>query len=402
VSFFKTYSKQLPALVIIACGVFLCLEILRDIQREGDLGGYIEAGKLAWQGDYIYSAHRNTWPPFMSIASIPLHWLNQVSFVGLRLVWLLSMLATYWLIFKWTISFFTSKELVFKLSSKNKNEISLTNPLFLLPFLLTLRIFIEEISNLQVNVSILAICILSLILTLKQKHFWAGILLALVISTKVYPIILIPFLLFRREFRTTLWTIMGLGLTHILVLFYFGDGSIALYTQWYTKQVANGLQCIHYNQSLWSFFCGLFSETSRFDGWYFNIASLTVSQTKILTISVIGSIGLWVSYMFYKNRNQEHALAIQWLIVLSFIPVFSPLAWKCYFVFIAPIVISLYLKLKNTPNKWLLYIPLFIITFTSEIFLGNTLSDITESLGFITLSSLFIALLATYKLTNTP
>ena len=401
-SFFKTYSKQLPALVIIACGVFLCLEILRDIQREGDLGGYIEAGKLAWHGDYIYSAHRNTWPPFMSIASIPLHWLNEVSFVGLRLVWLLSMLTTYWLIFKWTISFFTSKELVFKLSSKNKNEISLTNPLFLLPFLLTLRIFIEEISNLQVNVSILAICILSLILTLKQKHFWAGILLALVISTKVYPIILIPFLLFRREFRTTLWTIMGLGLTHILVLFYFGDGSIALYTQWYTKQVANGLQCIHYNQSLWSFFCGLFSETSRFDGWYFNIVGLTVSQTKILTISVIGSIGLWVSYMFYKNRNQEHALAIQWLIVLSFIPVFSPLAWKCYFVFIAPIVISLYLKLKNTPNKWLLYIPLFIITFTSEIFLGNTLSDITESLGFITLSSLFIALLATYKLTNTP
>jgi len=402
VSFFKTYNKQLPALVIIACGVFLCLEILRDIQREGDLGGYIEAGKLAWHGDYIYSAHRNTWPPFMSIASIPLHWLNEVSFVGLRLVWLLSMLTTYWLIFKWTISFFTSKELVFRLSSKNKNEISLTNPLFLLPFLLTLRIFIEEISNLQVNVSILAVCILSLILTLKQKYFWAGILLALVISTKVYPIILIPFLLFRREFRTTLWTIMGLGLTHILVLFYFGDGSIALYTQWYTKQVANGLQCIHYNQSLWSFFCGLFSETSRFDGWYFNIASLTVSQTKILTISVIGSIGLWVSYMFYKNRNQEHALAIQWLIVLSFIPVFSPLAWKCYFVFIAPIVISLYLKLKNTPNKWLLYIPLFIITFTSEIFLGNTLSDITESLGFITLSSLFIALLATYKLTNTP
>jgi len=402
VSFFKTYSKQLPALVIIACGVFLCLEILRDIQREGDLGGYIEAGKLAWHGDYIYSAHRNTWPPFMSIASIPLHWLNEVSFVGLRLVWLLSMLTTYWLIFKWTISFFTSKELVFRLSSKNKNEISLTNPLFLLPFLLTLRIFIEEISNLQVNVSILAVCILSLILTLKQKYFWAGILLALVISTKVYPIILIPFLLFRREFRTTLWTIMGLGLTHILVLFYFGDGSIALYTQWYTKQVANGLQCIHYNQSLWSFFCGLFSETSRFDGWYFNIVGLTVSQTKILTISVIGSIGLWVSYMFYKNRNQEHALAIQWLIVLSFIPVFSPLAWKCYFVFIAPIVISLYLKLKNTPNKWLLYIPLFIITFTSEIFLGNTLSDITESLGFITLSSLFIALLATYKLTNTP
>lgn len=375
------------------------MEIIRDIQREGDFGGYIEAGKLAWQGEYIYSAHRNTWPPFMSLAAIPLYGLNSISFYGLRLIWLIGIVVTYWHIFKWILSYFFKKQLGFRLKSNAANTISLTNSLFLVPFLLNFRIFIEEVSNLQVNVTILAVCLLALILTLKQRYFWAGILLALVISTKVYPIILLPFLLYKREFKTTLWTVIGLGLTHIAVLFYFGDGSTTLYTQWYTKQVADGLQCIHYNQSIWSLFCGLFSETSRFDGWYFNIASLTISQTKLITINTILLIGLWVARLFYRSRKQEHSLAIQWLLVLSFIPVFSPLAWKCYFVFLMPVTLLLYAKYRGTPkSKWVI-IPLLLFTFTSELFIGNVWSDYTEAAGIITLSSLFISLFSTYFLT---
>lgn len=372
------------------------------MQREGDFGGYIEAGKLAWHGDYIYSAHRNTWPPFMSIASIPLYWLNSISFIGLRIVWLIGIIITYLYIFRWTISYFTQHKLVFRLSPKNTNEVALTSSIFLIPFLLTLRIFIEEVSNLQVNVTILAICILSLAFTLKKKHIVSGLLLALVISTKVYPLILIPYLLYKKEFKTTFWTLLGLAITHLSVLFYFGPGSVTLYAQWYTKQVAEGLQCIHFNQSLWSLVCGLFSDTARFANFQFNIASFSQSETKLISLGIIAVIGIWVAFQFYKSKNTHKPLATQWLIVLSFIPVFSPLSWKCYFVFLAPVVILLHHQLKNTKDIWLLYIPLFIITFTSEMFIGNTLSDITESLGFITLSSLFISILATYKLTKTP
>lgn len=400
--FFTKYRQQLLSSLVIACGIFLGLEILRDMQREGDFGGYIEAGMLAWNGDYIYSAHRNTWPPFMSIASIPLYWLNSISFIGLRIVWLVGILVTNWYIFKWTISYFTQHKLVFRLTPKNTNEVALTSSIFLIPFLLTLRIFIEEVSNLQVNVTILAICILSLLFTLKNKHIVSGLLLALVISTKVYPLILVPFLLYKKEFRTTFWTLVGLAITHLSVLFYFGSGSVTLYAQWYTKQVAEGLQCIHFNQSLWSLVCGLFSNTARFADFQFNIASLSQSETKLISLGIIAVIGIWVAFQFYKSKNTHKRLATQWLIVLSFIPVFSPLSWKCYVVFLAPVVILLYHQLKNTKDIWLLYIPLFIITFTSEIFIGNTLSDITESLGFITLSSLFISILATYKLTKTP
>lgn len=337
----------------------------------------------------------------MSLVSIPLYGLNSISFYGLRLVWLIGIVFTYWYIFKWIVSYFFKKDLVFKLQSDTDTTVSLTHSIFLVPFLLNFRILIEEVSNLQVNMSILAICILALILTLKNKYFLAGVLLALVIATKVYPIILFPFLIFKKQYKTLAFTVLGLLITHILVLTYFGSDATSLYSQWYTKQVAEGLQCIHFNQSLWSLSCGLLSETSRFDGWYFNIASLTVSQTKIITLIIIGSIGLWVSYLFYKNRKQEHALAIQWLIVLSFIPVFSPLAWKCYFVMLLPVSILLYTKYRSTSKRKWVVIPLLLITFTSELFIGNIASDYTESIGVITLSSLFISLFATYFLTQT-
>lgn len=400
IRFLDKYQKELLYFLVVSCGVFLTLEILRDVHREGDFGGYIEAGKLAWSRAYIYSAHRNTWPPFMSIAAIPLHWLNSLSFIGLRLIWLVGLVLTYWYIFKWTIAYFLKQSLVFRLKASSDSEVPLINPLFLVPFLLTFRVLIEEVSNLQVNVTILALCILSLIFTLRSKSIIAGLLLALVISTKVYPIILIPFLIYKKQFRTTLYASLGLGATYLVTLLYFGEGSSALYLQWYTKQVSEGLQCIHFNQSLWGFICGLFSENARFESFQYNIASLTIAQTKIISMGTILFIGILVAYRFFKKRTNQNALALQWLIVLSYIPVFSPLAWKCYFVFLTPIVILLYHKLSESKTLWMLFIPLLLITFSSELFIGNTFSDISESLGIITLSSLYLSLLATYKLTE--
>ncbi len=400
INFLNTYKKELLHFLVICCGAFLAIEIARDISREGDLGGYIEAGKLAWSREYIYSAHRNTWPPFMSIFAIPLHWLNELSFYGLRLIWLLGTLVCYWYIFKWTLASFLKRNLVFRFSSNTNTDVALIDKLFLIPFLLTFRIFIEEVSNLQVNILLLLVCILVLIFTMRNKPILAGFLLAIAISTKVYPIILLPFLIYKQEYKTTFWTVFGLAATYFITLLYFGQGSTSLYAEWYTKQVSEGLQCIHFNQSLWSFVCGLFSDTARFENFQYNVAALSTTQTKFVSVGIILTIALFVAIRFFRTTKGRESLATQWFIVLSFIPTFSPLSWKCYFVFLTPVIILLYNKMNGTSRAWLLYIPLLLITFSSELFIGNRLSDVTEALGVITFSSLFISLLATYKLTN--
>ena len=334
----------------------------------------------------------------MSIITIPLYWLDAISFFGLRFIWLVGIVIAYCHIFKWTLFTFFQQKLVLKLKTTETNQIALTDAAFLAPFLLTFRIFIEEVSNLQINVYLLWLCLLAFDLAQKNRTFLSGIVLASLMATKVYPIIILPFLVFKKKFRWLLFTLVGLAITHLSVLAFFGLDKTSLYVEWYVKQVALGFDCNHFNQSLWSWVCGLFSHTSRFNEFFFNLTSLDVSQTKLISLSIIGLAAIYVAYHFIQNKKAEHQLAYQYIISLSFIPVFSPLAWKCYFVFLVPVVIALFYQLRNSNKKFFLVIPLLLITFSSELFIGNTLSDYTESLGFITLSSFFISLFATTEI----
>jgi hypothetical protein len=376
----------------------LCLEIARDIFREGDFGGYISSGKLAWNGDYIYSDYRNTWPPLFSLFSIPLYLADNVTSIGLRLAWLVGILIVYFYIFKWTINKFTNKKLVPKLKG-NESSYGLTSPVFLIPFLLCFRILLEEVSNIQINIFILAICIFILDRTEKKKYLIAGLLLALVISLKVYPLLILGFLIFKKEFKTASYTLLGLGIGVLIVGAYFGmSEGLSLFTDWNNTQVINGLKCEFMNQSLWGFMCGLLTDNIRMEGLQYNILHLNTSQMKLVVIGIISAAAALVSYLFYHRRHKTQAFAIQYIIMLSLVPILSPLAWKYYFVFIAPLCITMYIKLRgSTQMKWLVW-PLLFITLTSELFLGNHLSDVTEALGIITLSSLFLSLISIHFL----
>ena len=338
---------------------------------------------------------RNTWPPFFSLFSIPLHLANELSFVGLRLVWLLGICVAYIQIFAWVISLVGEKRLVFKLQSSSPNHVSLTHPLFLAPFLLTFRIFLEEVSNLQINVFILFISILVLKLILEKRYLLAGLFLAIIISIKVYPLLILGFLMFKKNWAVVGSTLIGLALCTLSVALYFGfNETYILYQNWINQQVVNGMHCTHLNQSIWGLTCGLFTDNHRFEGISFNLLNLSISQAKILTLTLLSALGTIIGFSFYKKRSRVKSLQIQYLIVLSLIPVLSPLAWKYYFVFIAPICIYLYHRMDMGIGKTTVILSLAIITFTSELFIGNRLSDITEAYGFITLCSLLITLLS--------
>ena len=264
---------------------------------------------------------------------------------------------------------------------------------------MTFRILLEEVSNIQINVFILAACIFILDRIERKKSIIAGLLLALIISIKVYPLLLLAFLIYKKEWKSTLSTLIGLAAGVGIVLLYFGvNHGLQLLTEWNNVQVINGLKCEFMNQSLWGLICGLLTENTRIDGIQFNIMHLSTSQMKTTLATFIAIAGAFVAYRFYKYRLIKDSMAIQYIIVLSFIPVLSPLAWKYYFVFIAPLCILLYYKLQNTKHLKSLIIPLLVITFTSELFLGHRVSDITEALGFITISSLFISFISIHYL----
>lgn len=386
-------------IVFYACAIVIFGEILRDIFREGDFGGYISAGKLAWNNLHIYSDYKNTWPPFFSIVCIPLYWLNELSFVGLRFIWLIAIVWSNLLIFKWIISYFTPYQLILNLKQEKDEKINLFNPLFILPFVCTLRIFLEELSNLQINIFILALSIIIFHLITQKRDFLAGLILAFIISIKVYPIILLGFLIFKKKFKPVMFTILGLGLSTLSVYLYFGlNTGTELFKEWNNTQVIHGLKCEHMNQSIWGWMCGLTTNHIRIENFNYNIFNLTDIQFKIMTLCLIAIFGLYVAYRFYITRKSHQSFAKQFIITLSLVPVLSPLAWKYYYVFLTPLIILLiYNHRKKILKPWF-YIPLILISLTSELFIGHHLSDITETFGIITFCSISLSIYSLEKI----
>ena len=396
-----TDKKRIFQITFYLCSVIIFGEVLRDIFREGDFGGYISAGKLAWNNLPIYSDYRNTWPPFFSIVCIPLYWLNELSFVGLRLTWLISIVFVNLIIFRWTISYFTPHQFVFNIKYESGNQINLYNPLFILPFILTLRIFLEEISNLQINLFILALSIYVLHLITHRRDLLAGIVLAFIISIKIYPILILGFLIFKQKYKSVFYTLIGIIISTMIVFMYFGlNTGIELFREWNNTQVVNGLKCEHMNQSIWGWVCGLTTQHIRIDSLSYSISNLSDIQYKFVTLILIGIFGMYLAVKFYLTKENHQSFAKQYIITLSLIPIISPLAWKYYYVFLTPLIILLiYYQRKNFIKPWF-YIPLILITLTSELFIGHHLSDVTEAIGVITFCSLGISIYSTNKILN--
>ena len=123
---------------------------------------------------------------------------------------------------------------------------------------------------------------------------------------------------------------------------------------------------------------------------------------------LIDSVGLNAKdYQTVSQKHQQYytkfthqSFAKQYIITLSLIPILSPLAWKYYYVFLTPLIILLiYYQRKDLIKPWF-YIPLILITLTSELFIGHHLSDVTEAIGVITFCSLGISIYATNKILN--
>jgi len=268
-----------------------------------------------------------------------------------------------------------------------------------LPFVYSLRIFLEELSNLQINVFILALSLVTLNLIVQKRDFLAGLTLAFIISIKVYPIILFGFLIFKKRFKTVVYTIIGLGLTTLIVFLFFGlNTGIELFKEWNNTQVIHGLKCEHMNQSIWGWMCGLTTNHIRMEDLSYNIFQLTDIEYKITTLCLITILGSYVAYRFYTTRKMHQSFAKQFIITLSLIPILSPVAWKYYYVFITPLIVLLIYNYRRKLLKPWFYIPIIFISLTSELFIGHHLSDITETLGVITFCSITLSIYSLGKI----
>ncbi len=390
-------------------GVILLLlvmlfEVFRSSMRNGDFIGYVRAGKLTLDGLDIYSDYLNTWPPFFSIFCVPFAWLDNLSGVVLRGGWtFLMLLALFWsmrIFLRWI----TGKNLNWPLQKVSSDEeLSFTHPLALIPFLIIFRFVLDNQTNLQINIFLLWFCLLSIDWWSKDKLIAASLILALAISIKAYPIFLLFFFVFKKEFRMVAWSIFFLAILNGLPFLVYGiETSLNYYAHWWSEIAGPYPQSNIRNQSLFSMLRNYFHNIDSRLIIDPSIGFLPLDLLKKIGYGITGIAAIYPMYLFGMNWNGwlNKKMLMQFAFVFTAMCILSPVAWKSNFIFLYPGYMMIYYymfweKIEVTKSKRRLMLLLFYLSIlfnvgSSELFSGAYFSDILESLSIITIATILI------------
>jgi alpha-1,2-mannosyltransferase len=198
---------------------------IRNIKEDGDFRGYIEAGELVLQGADIYAESRpdvNTWPPLYSVVCIPFALLARVSVYLARGVWLALNFACIVALFGLCVRLVYHAPLVLR---ARPDAIALASSAVVGPLVLSARFLLGNLDRLQINLVMLAACLLAGLWLTRGRQAAGGSLLGFAAAVKVLPVFFVPYLAWRRwwrAFAAAVTTGLAASLAPILV---FGWGA---------------------------------------------------------------------------------------------------------------------------------------------------------------------------------
>ncbi|MCO4805369.1 MAG: DUF2029 domain-containing protein [Flavobacteriales bacterium] len=392
--------------ILILIGIILLYEVVRNSMRDGDFVGYVLAGNDVLNGQYLYGSYLNTWPPLFSIFSVVLALGDKFSPFFIRFIWLSGSVISIYFIVAETVKLIFKKSLSLR---PRGHHVLPQDPIILIPLLIILRFVLDNLANLQINIFLLLGAILSIRFFIEKKYVWVGLLLGLTISLKVYPIFILFYFLYKREFKPVLWTFLFIVVLNSVSFLVFGfEQAIFYYQHWASEVAPKSYIANHKNQSLFGMFLRLYTSEDPGHDLHVNILSLKPYSTKVLTYGFILISSLVPAYLFRKRFQDRSDLCalLQYSILFTAIPLLSPISWKAYFVFQWVPYFLLYTILFRSRTKlptrtlWFMKVAFGLSVVlhigSAEIIAGRYFSDVLEAYSAITIGSIVLLLVQLY------
>ncbi|MFC1975346.1 glycosyltransferase 87 family protein, partial [Chloroflexota bacterium] len=367
-------------------------------ERLDDMQIYVSSGNDAMQLNDLYQnsipAKKNTWPPFFSFFIIPLSLTANYfgKYIAKELWYLLNYV---WLI--WTIKIWTF--ILIKENPKfiSDSQLDFTSPNIFLPVLFIIPAIMINFLHLQINTLILFLLTLGFYYYQKDKAFLAGTMIGLAASIKAFPGLFLIYFLIRKQWKIAGWIFMMGGLfTVVPALFYGIEAYIELMRRWLSMSL----------QEKYVVGCDVYANQSLYAMWEyylvcrFNITEaasplihlMTKSSTLILFV-ISMSIFLRTKY----DKDSTFAV-IEFSSVCILMILFSPIAWRHYWVHVYLASAFSYIYLKKNPRffrkkeiKILMFLwVLLLIMPDNSITEFSPLAPLFRSLGFYTWSAIIL------------
>lgn len=381
------------ALYAIVLAVALA-EALRALGRmEGVIfSSYLDVGNAVLSGSDPYSLIANTWPPLFALESVPLALVSRLSPHLALFLWQLLGLAATWGTVKLSVEMFEGGPITFW--PVGPRGLALTSSAVIVPLLMTARLFDEHAQHTQVNVQVLWLVLWGFHQFRRARPGRGGLALALAASTKVVPVLLVLYLLYKRCWRETAWTLVWLVVLNIGVVgLAFGPADAAhLWSEWHRvagKELADPTPTFM-NQSL---LAGVKRAVTVAGGLRdpvsYPVASWSPAAARTVFEALAAGFAAVLAWLFRKHPGEltSPRAGAELALCLGAMVVVDPLAWKAhYVVLITAYAFAWFVLRKGGAPRWqwaLWWGSLACLTGSAAAIWGSHWSHVLESYDVI-------------------
>jgi uncharacterized membrane protein len=228
--FLRTHVSGLAQLLSVAVSLILLAQSLHSAGRPqgNDFTSYLGAANAFWNG-------RN---PF--IEALPFHYIYPLTLcVLIRPLGLIyqNISVIIWFVLSIASMFYVWNVMERVTGEENRSRFFISA---FIQLVLLLGIIQNNVVNGQVNFIVLALCAGFLYQRHTHHYYLAGILLGLAIALKLTPLILILFLLVRREWSAIVATVASAIIFIIVVPYFVAGGEIWSYYSQYVQSTVLG------------------------------------------------------------------------------------------------------------------------------------------------------------------
>jgi hypothetical protein len=381
---------------------------------EGDFKVFLEASKLIaagknpyhlWifisEGNYAYYFNS----PFWALLLIPFTYLP--SFIT-NFVWLAANV-----FFLYRIWILLAEYL--DLTSLTKNQ---RTWILLLSFILSARFILYNFEMIQMTIFLLYGALESLSLFRSKKYLPGGVLLALVINIKLLPVVLIPYLIYRKQWLATLST-LGFSVIFIILpgMILGWSTNLFLLSEWWTvinpNNTENLLESDLGLHSLTALLPSLLTQTKGVLPYSRNIFNFDFKTTVLILNLVRAGLILFTLYFLkwppFKSVksliNEGYELSYIFLLVPLIFPHQQKYAF--FFAFPAIVYISYFIVVnfksqtrKINIKKYSVVIILLVVSFSlmtlsTDGIIGRTFNQISQHYKTITYGAIILIIILT-------
>jgi len=336
-------------------------------------------------GHYLYK-----YSPSFAVMVAPL---GLLPLFPAQIVWLAGMCICLFFIMKW------SKKMI--LGDKSPPPY-----LYLLTLLFTSKFIVREFWLGQTDFLMLLFIFLFILSTDRGKELKAGGFLALSVMIKPTPLILVPYLLYRKKFKLIGYLAITCAVFLFVPLFVYGiPDSLNLLSGWKTVLSASSppLLAADVNQSLFGFFYRFLTPAP------FQVNILNLNYTVVNLLIYATAVGLFLFLLFLNQRLKfvENSFVhrrecIEYSLLLIFMTLFSPLGWfQNYSSSILAYMLLLYYVLKTgLENRFvfiLLMLSFLLVDAINFETVGRKINDLSLYFSFITFG-IFLVIICLSKL----